>query len=83
VYVVCVLLCAVVLIIREEGAERGGVLGIAYFGIAYFGIAYFGIAYFEIAYFGIAYFIWSCLLWDCLLWHQRKQLLTLRSTGFL
>jgi hypothetical protein len=55
----CVLLCAVVLIIK--GGERGGgvencLLGIAYFGIAYFGTAYFGIAYFGIAYFGIAYF---------------------------
>jgi hypothetical protein len=54
-------LCAVVLIIRAEGAERGGgiencLLGIAYFGIAFFGIAFFGIAYFEIAYFEIAYF---------------------------
>ncbi len=60
-FVVCFVLCAVVLIIRGEGAERGwGVenclLGIADFGIADFGIAYFGIAYFEIAYFGIAYF---------------------------
>jgi hypothetical protein len=60
-YVVCVLLFAVVLIIRGRGRREVGALriasfGIAYFGIAYFGIAYFGIAYFGIAYFGIAYF---------------------------
>jgi hypothetical protein len=58
---VCFIVPAVVLIIRKEGAERGGgvencLLGIADFGIADFGIADFGIAYFEIAYFGIAYF---------------------------
>jgi hypothetical protein len=44
---VCFIVPAVVLIIRGEGAERGGdvencLLGIADFGIAYFGIAYFG-----------------------------------------
>jgi hypothetical protein len=56
VYVVCVLLCAVVLMIRGRGRREVGALRIAYFGIAYFGIAYFEIAYFEIAYFGLAYF---------------------------
>jgi hypothetical protein len=56
---VCFIVPAVVLIIRGEGAKRGGgvencLLGIADFGIADFGVADFGIAYFEIAYFGIA-----------------------------
>jgi hypothetical protein len=60
-YAVCVLLCAVLLIIRgrrrrEVGALRIAYFGIAYFGISYFEIAYFGIAYFRVAYFGVAYF---------------------------
>jgi hypothetical protein len=85
---VCFIVPAVVLIIRGEGAERGGgvkncLLGIADFGIADFGIADFGIAdlgiaYFEIAYFGIAYFGTKesdCLLCGRLAYFEYKFIL--------
>ncbi len=44
-FVLCVLLCAVVLIIRGEGAERGGGVENCLLGIAFFAFAYFGFVY--------------------------------------